>query len=234
MKNSISVFFPCFNDEKSIGKLVETAYKILPGLTSDYEVIVVDDGSSDKSREVIVELQNKYTSLRTIFHKKNKGYGGALQSGFSAAKKDLIFYTDGDGQYDVLELPILHSLMSPDTDFVNGIKMSRGDSWYRIFLGDLYRFIVRWSFWLPIVDVDCDFRLIRRSIIKKITLTKNSGAICTELVKKSQRVGAVFRQVSVHHYEREHGVSQFFKFDRLVHTFFQMLSLWTELMILKK
>jgi glycosyltransferase involved in cell wall biosynthesis len=230
---SISIFFPCYNDEKSIGVLVEKAFTVLQPLTDDYEVIVVDDASADNSREVLTKLTNKYKNLKLVFHEKNKGYGGALQSGFRAASKDLVFYTDGDGQYDVEEFPILLSLMTSDTDFVNGIKMERGDAPYRIFVGNMYRFAVRWAFWLPIVDVDCDFRLIRTKITSKLKLTKTSGAICTELVKKAQHEGAVFRQVSVHHYERKHGSSQFFKLNRILHTFWDMTHLWFTLILFR-
>ncbi len=231
---SISVFFPCYNDEKSIGKLVDDAFATLRELTNDYEVIVVDDGSKDKSREVLQGLAYKYSQLKLVFHEKNTGYGGALQSGFKNATKDLVFYTDGDGQYDVKELPILYSLMTDDVDFVNGIKMGRSDATYRIIVGNLYSAVIRWSFWLPIVDVDCDFRLIRQEIVKKMNLTVTSGAICVELVKKAQKAGARFRQVSVHHYERLHGSSQFFRIDRIFHTFWELGTLWIKLMLEKR
>ncbi len=233
-KPSISAFFPCYNDEKSIGKLVEDAFTTLGTLTNDYEVIVVDDGSKDKSREVLQKLAYKYSRLKLVFHERNKGYGGALQSGFKNATKDLVFYTDGDGQYDVTELPVLYTLMSDDVDFVNGIKMGRNDATYRIIVGNLYSAIVRWSFWLPIVDVDCDFRLIRQNIVKKMHLTVTSGAICVELVKNAQRAGAKFRQVSVHHYERRFGNSQFFRVDRIFHTFWELGNLWVKLVLEKK
>lgn len=230
-KHSISIFFPCYNDEKSISKLVEDAFSIVKELTDDYEIIVIDDGSKDKSREVLKKLADKHKELKLVFHEENKGYGGALQSGFKTASKDLIFYTDGDGQYDVRELPILYNLMTDDVDFVNGIKMGRQDPTYRIFVGNLYSLVIRWIFWLPIVDVDCDFRLIRRSIIKKIDLTVTSGAICVELVKKAQIAGAQFRQTTVHHYERQHGNSQFFRLDRILHTFWEVGNLWFRLML---
>lgn len=233
IKGGISVFFPCYNDEKSIGVLIEDAFFILPMLADRYEVIVIDDGSKDNSRRVLRDLATRYKDLRLIFHKKNKGYGGALRSGFNAAKYELVFYTDGDGQYDVKELPILVSLMSSDIDFVNGIKLARQDPTYRIAIGNIYAFIARWFFWLPIVDVDCDFRLIRKRIIKKITLKSNSGSICIELVKKSQRAGASFRQVSIHHYERRFGHSQFFRPNYLWRTFWELLSLWVNLMIVR-
>ena len=105
-------------------------------------------------------------------HETNRGYGGALRSGFEHATKELVFYTDGDGQYDVGEIPILLMLLTDDTHFVNGMKMTRQDPTHRVFIGNLHRFVTRWSFWLPINDVDCDFRLIRRSILQKISLAQ--------------------------------------------------------------
>ena len=184
-KNSISIFFPCYNDAKSIAKLVKKSYEILPTLTDNYEVLVIDDFSIDNSRKKLKDLKRRYPDLHIIFHEKNLGYGGTLKSGFKNSEKDLVFYTDGDGQYDVSEIKILYSLMTDDVDFINGIKMSRHDPTYRIFLGNLYSFIARWLFFLPTYDVDCDFRLIRRSLIKKINLQSNSGSICVELIKKS-------------------------------------------------
>ncbi|MDO8503430.1 MAG: glycosyltransferase family 2 protein [bacterium] len=231
---SISVFFPCYNDEKSIGKLVEDAFSVLKKAASDYEVIVIDDGSTDASREVLKKLAKKYKNLKLIFHEQNRGYGGALKSGFNAASKDLVFYTDGDGQYDVKELPLLLSLLTDDVNFINGIKMVRRDATHRIFIGNLWSFVMRWLLWLPIYDVDCDFRLIRRSVIKKVSLKSDSGSICVELVKKAQRAGAKFRQVSVHHYERRFGESQFFRPERIFHTLLELSWLWVELMLVDR
>lgn len=227
----ISVFFPCYNDEKSIGRLVEDAFLVLQRLADNYEVIVVDDASKDRSREVLKRLAKKYPRLRLVFHEQNQGYGGALRSGFKNASKELVFYTDGDGQYDVKELSLLLSLMTDDVNFINGIKMTRRDPTYRVFAGNLYSLLARWLFWLPVYDVDCDFRLIRRELLKKFKLTGSSGSICVELVKKAQRAGGKFRQVSVHHYERRFGRSQFFRPERLLSTFLEILGLWFEVMI---
>lgn len=232
-KSPISIFFPCYNDSKSIKTLVEDSFSVLPIISSDYEVIVIDDKSSDNSRDVLLKLARKYPNLKLIFHDKNQGYGGALKSGFKAASKGLIFYTDGDGQYDVKELPILLTLMTKDVNFINGIKMSRHDPSYRIVIGNIYSFLTRWLFWLPIQDIDCDFRLIRKQIIDKIDLTSNQGSICIELVKKSQWAGAKFRQVSVHHFQRRFGNSQFFRPKRLLLTFKEIISLWVRLMLIK-
>ena len=122
---SLSVFFPCYNDAETIGQLVLDAEAALRSLADDYQIIVVNDGSSDRSAEVLRELQSKVGRLEIVTHPRNRGYGGALRSGFAAASKDLVFYTDGDGQYDVKEMPLLLMLLSDDVDFVNGVKMQR-------------------------------------------------------------------------------------------------------------
>ncbi len=231
---SISVFFPCYNDEKTIAPLVTQADEQLRQLTDDYEILVVNDGSRDGSAVVIRDLTASVARLRVIMHDTNLGYGAALRSGFRNATKDLVFYTDGDGQYDVRELPLLLMLLTDDTDFVNGMKMTRRDPPYRVFAGNLHRFVTRWTFWLPITDVDCDFRLIRRSVLDKIRLTSNSGSICVELVKQSQRAGARFREVSVHHYARQWGESEFFTPGRILRTYADLARMWLTLMVLAK
>jgi glycosyltransferase involved in cell wall biosynthesis len=231
---SISAFFPCYNDAPTIGGLVRDADDQLRQVTDDYEVIVVNDGSSDNSAEVLQALQAELPALRVITHPTNRGYGGALRSGFGAATKELVFYTDGDAQYDVKELPVLLMLMTADTDFVNGIKMARGDAAYRVHAGNVHKFLMRWSFWLPVIDVDCDFRLVRRSVLEHITLRSNSGSICVELVKDAQRAGAQFREVSVHHYPRQFGESQFFRPGRILRTYIDLAQMWIDLMILAK
>lgn len=233
-KPSISVFFPCYNDENTIAKLIDDAVYELKKLTNDYEIIVIDDGSKDNSRNILKKLSSQLPYVRLVLHKKNRGYGGALKSGFQTASKDLVFYTDGDGQYDVHEMPILYQLMSDDINFVNGFKMKRQDAFHRVLLGNMYSRFVRLLFLLPVYDVDCDFRLIRKSLIKKLELKSNSGSICTELVKKAQRQGAVFRQVSIHHYERRFGRSQFFRLNRLLATFRELARLWWQLMVVDK
>ncbi len=230
----VSIFFPCYNDAKSISSLVKNAFSIIKEYTDKYEVIVIDDASQDSSRQVLEALSQKYHQLRIIFHEKNLGYGGALRSGFKNAKYDLVFYTDGDGQYDILELPILLSLMTKDVDFINGIKMTRHDPSYRIVVGNIYSMVIRWLFWTPIVDIDCDFRLIRRKILGRIDLRCSSGAICIELVKKSQLAGAKFRQVSIHHLNRKFGISQFFRVNRVLNTFKEIVILWMNLIIITK
>ncbi|MBI5620877.1 glycosyltransferase family 2 protein [Candidatus Gottesmanbacteria bacterium] len=232
---SISIFFPCFNDRKTIGKLVKDAYEILMKYTDTPEVIVIDDGSTDGARAFLKKLKKTiYPDLKLIFHPKNLGYGAALSHGFSNATGELIAYTDGDGQYDIRELPRLLALMDGEVSFVNGIKEERHDPIERIILGNLYKFVARWMFWLPIINVDCDFRLVKRAVTEKIQLKTTSGTVCVCLVKKAELAGAIFAEVTVSHYPRAHGQSQFFTLPRLTHTLTEYLWLWVNLMLIGK
>jgi glycosyltransferase involved in cell wall biosynthesis len=231
---SISIFFPAYNDAHSIGKLVADALETLPGLTDTYEVIVVNDGSTDETREVLRELESKYQTVRIVEHESNKGYGGALQSGFRAARYDLVFYTDGDGQYDVRELVKLFPLMTENVDVVNGYKLERTDKMNRKVIGGFYNRLAHFLFSLPVRDVDCDFRLIRRTVLGKISLYSTSGSICVELVYKLRRAGANFEETGVNHFARQHGKSQFFTVRRVSKTLIDFFGLWFRLVVLRK
>lgn len=228
-KKSISVFFPCFNDEHTIGQLVEDAFNVLEKISSKHEVIVVDDGSTDNSRTVLKDLSRKYKNLKLIFHNKNQGYGAALRSGFKNSTYELIFYTDGDGQYNVKELPLLIQALDGKTNFVNGFKTKRSDSMIRIIAGYLHTQAVNVFFSPPIKDVDCDFRLIKKDVLDAIALKSNSGALPVELVKKAEIVGALFKEVPVHHQRRRYGTSQFFKMGKIFATYVGLFKLWFEL-----
>ena len=231
---SLSVFFPAYNDAPSIPGLVHKTFEVLREHVADYEVIVVNDGSQDKTAEVLEDLCRQYTPhLRVVTHPENRGYGGALRSGFAAAKKECVFYTDGDGQYDVAELPKLLALMRPTTGLVNGYKLERHDPAHRIWIGSVYNFCARLLFRIRIRDIDCDYRLIRRPLLDKIHLTSTSGTICVELVRKLELSGCEVAEVGVHHYPRLHGRSQFFRLRSLAKTFLQLLKLWIRLVILR-
>jgi len=227
----VSFFFPAFNDEDSIAKLIHGVLAVAPRITNNYEVIVVNDGSSDGTAAVLDALASKEPRLRVIHHPRNRGYGGALRSGFESATKDLIFYTDGDGQYDVREITNLIPLMTEEVDVVNGYKIRRADNRRRVVLGAIYKFLARRMFGLPIRDVDCDFRLMRREAIQSIELTSTSGVVCTEMVYKLRAAGYRFAETPVHHYPRLHGQSQFFTLRRVARTGYDFFKLWLRLII---
>ncbi len=228
---SLSIFFPAYNDAGTIASLVITAFQTASKLTPNYEIIVVNDGSSDATGSILDELTRVYPQLKIVTHPTNRGYGGALRSGFSTASKDAIFYTDGDGQYDPSELELLWPKMLARVDLVNGYKISRSDPWHRIVIGRIYHHTVRIMFGLRVRDVDCDFRLMRRSIFDRVRLEKNSGVICLEMMKKIQDAGFTIVEAPVHHYHRSHGTSQFFNVRRVVRTGIDVLKLWYALVV---
>jgi len=230
----LSVFFPAYNDSGTIASMVIRAVQAASALTPDYEVIIVNDGSADATAEIADELARTYPNVRVVHHAKNSGYGGALQTGFKSATKDLIFYTDGDAQYDPGELRELWSRMTPDADLVNGYKISRSDPLHRIIIGRIYHHIVRLAFRLHVADVDCDFRLLRRSVFDRIELTRDSGVICVELMTKIEKNGFRIAEVPVHHYHRLHGRSQFFNFRRVFQVVRELGVLWWELIVQRK
>ena len=188
-KPSLSIFFPAYNDAGTIASLVLVAHMTARKLTDDYEVIVVDDGSPDHTGELLDEMARGLPWLRVVHHEKNRGYGGALRTGFLTASKELVFYTDGDAQYDPRELVRLYEVFGPEVDFVNGYKIGRSDPLHRIVIGRVYHWFVKLAFGLRLRDVDCDFRLMRRSVFDKVVLTRSSGVICVELMKKVQDHG---------------------------------------------
>jgi glycosyltransferase involved in cell wall biosynthesis len=183
---------------------------------------------------VLDELVRGLPAIRVVRHPENRGYGAALASGFRHARKDLVFYTDGDGQYDVGELARLAPLMTDAVSIVNGYKRKRADPWHRVVLGEIYRRLARWIFGLPIRDVDCDFRLLRRDAIQRVELTSASGVVCTEMIYKLRRAGCGFAEVEVHHYPRRHGRSQFFTVGRVARTAYDFLALWVRLVLLRR
>jgi glycosyltransferase involved in cell wall biosynthesis len=228
---SVSAFFPCYNDAESIGKMVGDVDAALAPTGIDYEIIVTNDGSEDGSAAVLEELQTRFATLRVVTHEVNRGYGGALISGFTAATKDWIFYTDGDAQYDATEITKLLDAVRPDTDVAQGWKMMRGDAWYRWLIGRTYHYTVRALFRLHVKDTDCDFRLFKRSLISARPLTSTSGVICVEMMRTFEEAGARFVQVPVNHYARPSGKSQFFRLPAIARSLRQLLELWWHLVV---
>lgn len=233
-KPGISVFFPAYNDAGTIASMVVLADRTLRRLTDDYEIIAVNDGSRDHTAQVLSELESVYPRFRVVHHPTNLGYGSAIRTGLNSATKELVFYTDGDAQYDVRELELLLPLMKDDVDIVNGFKIDRSDPLHRIIIGKIYCWTVKIAFGIRIKDVDCDFRLIRRSCCERVKLYSTSGTICVEMIKTFQDAGFRFAESPVHHFHRAYGKSQFFNFRRLFKTFKDLSRLWWRLVILRQ
>jgi glycosyltransferase involved in cell wall biosynthesis len=245
----ISAFFPCFNDAGTIASMVMEALVVLRDLASEYEVIVIENGSSDYAWDVLDELERLYGPdgvdprdrgrVRVLRFAEALDYGGALRAGFDACRHDLIFYTDGDGQYDVRELRVLCDALDREeaagrpVDVVMGNKITRRDPLHRRFISWAYHHSMSLVFQFKVHDVDCDFRLIKRHIFDRVLLTQNSGTIALELMSKVQYAGYRVVEVPVNHYHRAYGVSQFFRIGRLVRVAISLAKLWYWLRVQK-
>lgn len=223
--SGLSIFFPCYNDGESLRLLIPQAIRIAPNIAHEYEIVIVDNGSQVPTQQILTEMKQKYPFVRVLSFKEPLGYGGALQKGFEACKKDFIFYTDGDGQYDIREISYLIQAMSPDIDVVNGYKTSRNDKWQRILIGWLYHFCTNLLFGLHLRDVDCDFRLFRKKVVENLHLKYTSGAVCVEMMKKIRLSHFTIQEVPVSHHARQYGSSQFFKFKTIILSLFDLARL---------
>jgi glycosyltransferase involved in cell wall biosynthesis len=230
---SVSAFFPCYNDEATIASMVNLARGTIERIGADGEVIVVNDGSTDGSAAVLRELSER-TGLRVVTHERNRGYGGALISGFAAARMQWVFYTDGDAQFDPSELALLAEHATADVDVVQGYKIRRADNIARRIIGRVYHRFVAIAFGLRIRDTDCDFRLIRRSVMDQIRLEHHTGVICVEMVRKLQDAGARFVEVPIHHYRRLYGRSRFFRLGSVLRSLRDLAGLWVRLVVLRR
>lgn len=222
MIKEISVFFPAYNDENTIEKLVLDAISVLKPLGLDYEIIIIDDCSQDNTGKIAQRLVESQNRLRLVQHKENKDYGGVLKTGFTNANKEWVFYTDGDGQYDIKEITRLFPY-TDDFDFINGYILKRNDSLYRIILSKTYQFFLEVCFGRTLRYINCDFRLIKKEVIDRITIDSNSGFAPAEMVIKLMQNGVKVKEAIVSHLPRQYGHSQFLNLKKLTHLFCDLL-----------
>ncbi|MCX5644500.1 MAG: glycosyltransferase family 2 protein [Phycisphaerae bacterium] len=202
--DSITVFFPCYNEQDNVAKVANQAIEVLAGLSADYEIIIVNDGSSDDTGRVADQIAADHNRVRVIHHPRNLGYGAALQSGFRAAVKELVFFTDGDAQFDLAELPPWLPLMK-EYDIVCGYRMNRQDNFVRRINGWLWTKMTGWLFALKLRDIDCAFKLFRRAVFDGLKMESTGALINTEILARAARKGYRMTQRGVHHYPRTAG-----------------------------
>ena len=201
---SISVFFPCYNEQENVRRTVEKALEVLQKLNAHFEIIIVDDGSSDKTGQIADEIAARDGRVNVVHHHQNLGYGAALQSGFKTATKELVFYTDGDGQFDINEMPPLLDLME-QFDIVSCYRLNRMDPIIRKINGWCWTRLVCLLFGLKIRDIDCAFKLYKREIFDKIEMSSTGALIDAEVLARAVRKGYRITQKGVHHYPRTSG-----------------------------
>lgn len=203
----LSVFFPAYYDEKNIGKVVQKAVEVLEDLNlKDYEVTIIEDGSPDKTGEVADELSRQYPKVNVVHHEKNKGYGATLWEGFSTAKFEYVFYTDGDNQFDLEELRKFIALL-PFSDMVVGYRKKKQYSPYRKLTSFVYNVILRYAFDIDYIDIDCAFKIIKTDLFKKIKVNTKDAFIDAEIMIRAGLLGYTFTELGVKHLPRVDGVS---------------------------
>ncbi|MEN8126534.1 MAG: glycosyltransferase family 2 protein [Planctomycetota bacterium] len=203
---SLSIFFPCYNEKDSVRAITQKALLTAKDICSDFEVILVDDGSKDGTAELIDTLANEYPNVHAVHHPQNQGYGSALQSGFRAASKDYVFYSDGDSQFDIGELPTLLPLIR-NHDIVSGYRLDRQDSMLRKINAFCWTRLVCFLFGLRLKDIDCAFKLYKREIFDQIEMHSTGALIDTEILARAMQKGYSIAQIGVHHYPRKAGQS---------------------------
>ncbi|MFQ6035108.1 MAG: glycosyltransferase family 2 protein [Sedimentisphaerales bacterium] len=198
---AISVFFPCYNEQDNVARTVEEALLVLGQQSCDFEIIIVDDGSTDGTGRIADEIASRDSRVKVVHHRTNLGYGAALQSGFKTATKELVFYTDGDGQFDINELPPLLPLMDK-ADIVSCYRLNRQDPFMRKINAWCWTKLVCWLFGMKIRDINCAFKLYKREIFDNIELLSSGALIDAEILAKASRKGYSITQKGVHHYPR--------------------------------
>jgi glycosyltransferase involved in cell wall biosynthesis len=209
---SITVFFPCYNEEENVGRVVGRAREALDAMGADYEIIIVDDGSKDRTGEIADELAKadarisppNERRIKVVHHKPNRGYGAALQSGFRAATKKLVFFTDGDGQFDIEEIKQLLPMIEKN-DIVCGYRLNRQDSIIRKLNGWLWTRLVNLLFGMKIRDIDCAFKMFKREVVADMPMSSAGALISAEILARATRKGCKITQAGVHHYPRTAG-----------------------------
>lgn len=200
----ISAVLPAYNEEEVIATTVLQVADALAQITDDYEVIVVNDGSRDRTREVLEELEAAHSFVRCISHPVNRGYGDALRTGLDAGTKELLFLTDGDGQFDPGELAGFLPMMEA-ADLVIGYRSPRKDPFMRLLNGWGWRLVVTLMFGYTARDIDCAFKLFRRSVWQHVEVNCGGATFSAELLIKARRCGYRLVERPVRHLPRRAG-----------------------------
>jgi glycosyltransferase involved in cell wall biosynthesis len=201
---SLSVILPAFNEEANIRAVVEDAYRSIPKFASIFEIIVVNDGSKDRTGEICDRMAEEFSDVRIVHHPRNRGYGAALKSGIERARYDLIFFTDADGQFDLKEVAAL--LEQADAyDIVAGYRARRQDPPHRLLFAWGWNILVRLVLGVRIRDIDCAFKVFNRRVFDKVQIQCVGAMVNTEIFAQAARFGMTVKELRVNHFPRRHG-----------------------------
>jgi glycosyltransferase involved in cell wall biosynthesis len=227
-KIKISVFFPCYNEGNNIGKLLTNSLKFLPTISYEYEVIVVDDGSSDSTLKIAQKFSRENPHVKTVHHENNKGYGAALRSGFEKCSNDYIFFTDGDNQFDITEMTKLLPYIK-DYDIVTGFRLKRKDNFIRKINEFSFNRLVRLLFGLKIRDLNCAFKIYKKEVIKSLKLRSSLAFINSEILIRAKKKGFTIKEVGITHYPRKWGAQTGANIKVIIGSLYELFRLREEL-----
>lgn len=200
----LSIVLPAFNEEDNIVEVIRSAGRVASKLCDDYEIVVVDDGSTDNTARLVRSIEERDTRVRLVAHDRNRGYGEALRTGFRSARMDLVFFTDADNQFDMYELSNFLPWIDK-VDVVAGYRVNRKDPLVRRLFARMWNVLVRSLFYVPVRDIDCAFKLFRRHLFDSLDLESIGAMVNTELMVKLGRSGAGVVEIGVRHYPRTAG-----------------------------
>ncbi len=204
LPGSLSLVLPAYNEEENIGDVTREALIALPRFTDTFQIVVVDDGSRDRTAEVAEAFARQDARVRVVRHERNRGYGAALVTGFAATDGDYVMFMDADRQFDINDLRLLTPFAS-DFDIVAGFRMERNDPLHRRVFAETFNVAVRVLFGVHMRDIDCAFKLFRGDLLRSLQLSAPGALINTEIQAKARRQQARVQQVGVHHYPRVAG-----------------------------
>ncbi len=204
--SSLSIVLPAYNEEENVEQAVEHVSSVAQSLDRDYEIILVNDGSSDRTGEIGRQLEERVPNVRLVEHYPNRGYGGALKAGFEAAEKDLIAFYPGDAQFDFGEVTrLLERLEEEDADIVCGYRVDRQDNAIRRLNAWGWNTVVRLFFGYLCRDIDCGFKLFRREVLDHVHIVSDGAMIDTELLAGAKARGFRIAEAPLTHLPREAG-----------------------------
>ena len=221
---SISAVIPAHNEAPIIASTVEAVDETLSRLLDDYEIVVVNDGSSDATPSIVEKLGRRRPAIRLVSHAVNRGYGAALATGFAAATREYVFLTDGDRQFDVRELEGFLPLLA-SADVVVGYRKPRADPWVRRFYGWGWNLLVNVMFGYTARDVDCAFKLFPRALLDDVKLHSTGHTLSPELLIKARRAGYRVAEVRVTHLPRPAGEAKGARLDHIVRSLLELAQL---------
>lgn len=224
----VSLILPLYNEEANIEEVVSSVLNFFNERKSPFEIILVNDGSSDRTPFIIEKLAKENKYVRAVHHHNNKGYGVALTSGFNVAQYEIVAFMDGDGQFEISDIDKL-LIYNGDYDIVVGYRMKRQDPFYRIIMGKAYTRLIYLLFGVSLKDVNCGFKIFKKPILNRIHIFSNGGLVSAEILVRAKNIGCNIKEAGVNHFRRLAGKQSGASFGVLVNGIYELWNLFMDI-----